>query len=392
MSNKSTKSKTDIIFTGDIGFDRYMSGKWEDEEFLSPALLNFLKSADHLCLNVEGAVIEVDENAPRGRFFHAMNPKAVDVFNKMGADVWSIGNNHTMDMGTPGVMSTIEYAEKNGVMHIGAGINVEEASKPIYFDEAGGIGMFGASYMPEDTPASETEAGFFCWNEMERIKARIDEIKARCRWCVMVVHGGEEFTAMPLPYVRERFMKYLDMGADVIVAHHPHVPNNYETRADGKAIFYSLGNFIFDTDYQRAHPFTDMGILLKLIFTEDKLDFEAAGTKLDRSVERLDLGELPDIFTDVCAEEYDLLLPLAMKAYFTDEKRKMIFLKPEKFTNADDERWYKYFHSSEPDGYCKGQHMDLEYVAPYAEKADNGEWKKSKLEKVKNYLLKQING
>ena len=29
-----------------------------------------------------------------------------------------------------------------------------------------------------------------------------------------------------------------------MVAHHPHVPENYETFADGKAIFYSLGNFI----------------------------------------------------------------------------------------------------------------------------------------------------
>lgn len=392
MSNTSYNKKTSVIFTGDIGFDRYMTKKWEDEELFSPEMLDYFKSADHVCINVEGAVIEVDESQQRGRFFHAMNPKAIDSFNKIGADIWSIGNNHTMDMGTPGVMSTAEYARKNGVMHFGAGINIDEASKPIYLNVAGGIGMFGISYMPEDTPATKTEAGFFNWNDIEFIQKRIDEIKARCRWCVIVAHGGEEFASMPLPYTRERFLKYLDMGADVIVAHHPHVPENYETTDDGKIVFYSLGNFIFDTDYQRAHPFTDTGILLKLTFTEEKLEFSAVGTKLDRTTERLGLGELPDIFEDVSKEEYEILMPLAMKAYFVDEKRKMIFLKPEKFMDADDATWHNYFFSDEPDGYCKGEHMDLEYVAPYVEKAEDGEWKKSKLEKVRNYLLKQIEG
>ena len=43
---------------------------------------------------------------------------------------------------------------------------------------------------------------------------------------------------------------------------------NYETVGD-KMIFYSLGNFIFDTDYQRAQFNTEKGILLKLHFTEN---------------------------------------------------------------------------------------------------------------------------
>ena len=34
-------------------------------------------------------------------------------------------------------------------------------------------------------------------------------------------------------------------GADLIVGHHPHVVQNTDT-LNGKTIFYSLGNFIFD--------------------------------------------------------------------------------------------------------------------------------------------------
>ena len=37
------KDKSSIVFTGDIGFDRYMYGKWNDEELISDEILDFLK-------------------------------------------------------------------------------------------------------------------------------------------------------------------------------------------------------------------------------------------------------------------------------------------------------------------------------------------------------------
>ena len=85
-------TKTSIVFTGDIGFDRYMAGKWEDEELISPSLLAFLQSGDHLCINVEGALIDAQDDGTRGVFFHSMNPKAAPFFRKLGANIWSIGN------------------------------------------------------------------------------------------------------------------------------------------------------------------------------------------------------------------------------------------------------------------------------------------------------------
>ena len=100
------KSTTSIVFTGDIGFDRYMDRKWEDENLLSQSVLDFFHSADHVCANVEGALIDAEDDGSRGVFFHAMNPAATCVLEKMHADIWSIGNNHTMDAGVEGVIST----------------------------------------------------------------------------------------------------------------------------------------------------------------------------------------------------------------------------------------------------------------------------------------------
>lgn len=385
------KEKTSIIFTGDIGFDKYMAGKWEDDKLLSQPLLDFLHSGDHLCINVEGAVINATDDGKRGVFFHSMNPNATRVFNKMGADIWSIGNNHTMDAGVEGVVSTYEYAAENGAQVFGAGLYEEQASAPIYLENAGGIGIFGVSYMAECIPATKTDAGIFRWDDMEYIQKRIDEIKAGCRWCIIVAHGGEEFAPMPNPYTRDRYLAYLDMGADIVVAHHPHVPENYEITKDGKMIFYSLGNFIFDTDYQRVHRYTDTGVVLKLIFSENAVEFAAVGTKTDRETQRIELCPLPDIFTNIDGEEYKLLSPLSAKAFLLSDMKKMVYLEPKRFSNADQSVWDRYFYSTEPDGYFKGAHMDLSLIVPLAKEESKKTWQNSKLDKVKEYLLKQIN-
>ena len=384
------KNGTSIVFTGDIGFDRYMDRKWEDENLLSPEVLAFFHSAEHVCANVEGALIDAEDDGTRGVFFHAMNPEATKVLRKMGADIWSIGNNHTMDAGREGVISTKKIAGDLGCKAFGAGLNIHEASEPVYLEEAGGIGMFGVSYMAECIPATETEPGIFRWDDMEYIQKRINEVKSKCRWCVVVAHGGEEFTSLPSPYTRNRYLKYLEMGADVVVGHHPHVPENYELFDDGKAIFYSLGNFIFDTNYQRVHLYTDVGVLLKLNFTEEKVDFEAVGIQIRRGPETIALAPLPDVFTNIPAAEYDLLAPLSARAFVEEDRRKMIYLEPERFTDAPQEVWDGYFFSEEPDGYFKGAHMDFCEIIPLAQKAEEGAWKQSRLEKVKEYILRQL--
>lgn len=192
---------------------------------------------------------------------------------------------------------------------------------------------------------------------------------------------------MPSTYTRDRYIKYLELGADVVVGHHPHVPENYELFEDGKAIFYSLGNFIFDTDYQRSHKYTEFGVLLKLVFTEEKMDFEAIGTQIIRGPELIDIAPLPDIFANITAAEYDLLSPLGAKAFVAEEIRRMLYLHPETYADYNDTDWNGYFFSSRPEGYHKDKHMDFSVVVPHAENAEKGLWKQSRLNKVKEYLI-----
>ena len=389
--------QTSITFTGDIAFDKHMDLKWDDDELLSEEILAFFRKSDHVVANVEGAVskFQQDPNAHgKSVLFHTIDPEAVKVLKKIRADIWHIDNNHIMDIGEKGLLDTLENAGKCGVRTLGAGKNIKEASMPVYISDAGGIGMLGLGYQgPEHgcRPAGDDHCGCMPWNDMDRIQTIINEIKSRCRWCVIVCHGGEEFTSMPSPYVRARYHRFLNMGADIVVAHHPHVPMNYET-FPGKAIFYSLGNFIFDTDYQRSQYYTDIGVILKIFFTEDSFTFEALGTKIKRGEERIVKSPLPDIFADIQEEEYNKLIPLSVKAFFEATKRQIRFLFPEK--EIRDDEWDDMFKDPEkmefmPPERIPGEISDYAYLYTIAKQADEGLWKQTGMPKVRDYILSQ---
>lgn len=386
------KKETSIVFTGDIGFDRYMEKKWEDETLLSEDILIFFHSADHVLANVEGALIaqeHAEDVNNKGIFFHTMNPDATKLLDKIQTDIWNFANNHTMDAGAGGILNARKLAAERNVQTIGAGPNIEEASRPVYLDEAGGIGLIGVGYMPTCVRAADEKAGVFGWDELELIEKKMKEVKEKCRWCVVICHGGEEFTTLPAPYTRGLYIQYLELGADIVVSHHPHVPMNYERIGD-KTIFYSLGNFIFDTDYQRAQPNTDIGVLLKISFKEDSYAFEALGTKIIRGEEKIVSGPLPAIFTDIPESEYNKLIPMASKAYLSNERKKMRFMNISKYGSYTDEQWHEFYHNYKQGPRIQNQLRDLVLYEELAAQADNGLFETSGLEDVKEYIVKQI--
>jgi len=393
-------SSSSLVFTGDIGFDKYMGLRWKDENLVADDVMEFLHSGDHLIINVEGPLSRQEkimrENGVAA-LTHSMNPEVTEFFDRIGADVWNICNNHIMDAGPKGMEDTLKEAKRCNVKTLGAGMNIEEAKAPVYFKEAGGIGLIGAGYQRACRKADENTPGCVSLSDLDTMREQIELIKKTCRWCVVVAHGGEEFTALPSPYTRERYIDFLNMGADIVVAHHPHVPMNYETfREDengkeiNKAIFYSLGNFVFDTDYQRAQFNTEYGILLKLIFTENEFGFEHFSIKIDRNDERIIKGDTPAIFTDVQALEYEKLKYLAARMFIENTKRQLKYLKPAVFNDATEEDFYNNFYEPLRSGRVPGEVLDFQIIYPLSLEAEKGQWKESYLEDVKEFMLRQI--
>ena len=399
MMTKSTKNSTALVFTGDIGFDKYMDHKWEDENFIASDVLEYLKTADHLVINVEGPLSKqekiVRENGVTA-LTHSMDPAAADFFEKLGADIWNINNNHIMDVSEKGIKDTLDIASKKGVKTLGAGMNIDEAKKPIILDEAGGIGLLAVGYERACRKAGENTPGCLNFSDIDIVKEQIAKIKKKCRWCVVVAHDGEEFTALPMPYTRDRYLSYLEMGADIVVAHHPHVPMNYETVGE-KIVFYSLGNFIFDTDYQRSQFNTESGLFVKLNFTENEYTFESYGIKIDRDNGRVISSGIPDIFTDVTADEYEKLKPLAARMFIENTKRQLRYLKPDVFNEATEEQFVDNFYEPLRSGRVPGKLLDFQIVYPLSQEYSedlyneyNQELGNENISKVIKYMKKQI--
>ena len=415
------KKETSLIFTGDIGFDKYMAGRWEDEELIAPEVLKFLRNTDHLIVNVEGPLSAGNKPADgtgmrnpeaaadkgggsdistkdgksgaaglAATLKHSMDPKVADFLKgRLGADIWNICNNHIMDDGPDGMASTLAVAREHGAVTLGAGMNIDEAKRPVILKEAGGIGMIGAGYQRACRKASEDIPGCLSWSDMDTIRQQIELIKSDCRWCIVVAHGGEEFTALPSPYTRDRYHEYLKMGADIVISHHPHVPMNYET-VGNKVIFYSLGNFIFDTDYQRSQFNTELGLFIKIDFTEEAYGFKPYGIRIDRESERIISSELPLIFEDVNEEEYKRLIPLAAKMFIVNTKKQLKYLYPDKFRDASEQDYIDNFYEPLRSGRVPGEVLDMQIMYPLSLKEEDREWEKSGLEKVKKYITDQI--
>lgn len=322
---------TKIAFTGDLGFSKYFKGAETRENLIGSEVVNFLSDSDYTVVNVEGAVSSGKITAAK-ELVHANSYDCVHWLKKLNGNIWNISNNHIMDCGENGLVSTISVARENDVRTVGAGRNEAEAIAPVIIDECGGIGIIAATY--SDAPAAtDNSAGCIMWNNEELIKNAIKEVKEKCRWCIVVAHVGLEFAQIPMPFIRSRLHRYLDWGADVIVGHHPHVVENYETVGD-KIIFYSLGNFIFDTDYQRLQKYTQYGMLIKINFTEESFSWEYLPLNINRENHTIEKGECPAIFTDIDEKLYKKLWPLASLDTTLNERIKYIYKNPKLADNS----------------------------------------------------------
>ncbi len=133
-----------------------------------------------------------------------------------------------------------------------------------------------------------------------------------------------------------------------------------------------------------------ISILLKLEFDEETMHFNAVGVKIDRTAERIKLSQLPNIFEQISYDDYEKLISLSAKVFVQAEKKCMSYLYPEKYLKATKEVWKSYFLSEEPEGFVRGEHMDFNIILPLSETAELNKWQECKLEKIKEYLLKQL--
>ena len=245
-----SKENVTLLFAGDLFLTDILQEKYDKNGISAVAtseLLSVTRSADIFMLNQEFPFGTTGEAAEDKEYTFRVDPKYVSLLPELGVDVVTLANNHMLDFGRGPLKETLEALDGAGILHVGAGQNLEEA-KALKTVEAGGrvIGFLGATrVIPEHSwTASRSNSGLFTTYDPTKLLEEIQAAKQQCDYVVVYVHWGIERNTEPEEYQKSLARQYIDAGADAVIGAHPHVLQGIEYY-QGKPIFYSLGNFIF---------------------------------------------------------------------------------------------------------------------------------------------------
>jgi poly-gamma-glutamate synthesis protein (capsule biosynthesis protein) len=227
-------------------------------DFLYYHIKDSLKQSEIAVANMEFPVFPPFESKPK--VFNS-SPDAIRGMKWAGFNMVTIANNHILDQGNQGVVSTMRFLREDKIDYIGVGTDEAAARagivKTVHGIRIGFIGYTG--YLNYPRPKKQTEYHLNWLYDREELRQDIENMKKRCDYLIMVVHTGVEYATIPRDRDVELFKSCINWGTDLIIGHHPHLlqPMEKVTAADGREchIFYSLGNFISNQGNKAASYF-----------------------------------------------------------------------------------------------------------------------------------------
>ena len=264
-----------ILFSGDVLLSDHVLNAYSRAGGISGVLdggyLNAIQSADYFVVNEEFPFSSRGTQAADKQYTFRLAPEKVSMFQEMGIDAVTLANNHALDYGTDALLDTCEVLDGAGILHTGAGKDLNAAKQPVVFEKNGQrVALIGATrVIPEaGWAATNGHPGMLSSYEVsvEPLLAQIAECHAQGEKVVVLIHWGIERDEMPQEYQRALAKRYIDAGADLVIGSHPHVLQGIEYYK-GKPIFYSLGNFVFGSSIPKT-------MLVQAEFSGDSLDLK----------------------------------------------------------------------------------------------------------------------
>lgn len=232
--------------------------------------LSVINNVDLAILNLEAPLCSpVRPVAKTGPSLHGP-PGVVSFIANTGFDLVCLANNHIMDYGPNGLGETMDALAEADVSSVGAGKDHAAAASP-HFVERKGRSIAILNFAENEWGTTYGSAPGTCPIDPVRNYSAIQAAKQRANHLLVITHGGHERHPFPSPGMQELFRFYIDAGADTVVNHHTHCTNGYEIYR-GKPIFYSIGNFLFDSKSHREGAWT-RGMAVELEFNEGGVNF-----------------------------------------------------------------------------------------------------------------------
>lgn len=244
------------IYVGDIDGPAQVSRDLCDE----------LETCDHVVANVEAPITDAYNPIEKtGPVMRQSGGPTASLLESLSVSIGSLANNHIGDHGESGIRDTLKMLERCGIQSCGAACSFEETYSAVRLEVDGvtasvlAAGENGFGCLSDEYSQSAGYAWMFhpAFYELIRIE------RQRSHFVIVVAHGGVEHMDRPLPQWRSVYRRMIDYGADAVVAHHPHLTQGIEYR-DGRPIFYSIGNFYFNSARPQEHWYYSLVPILHL--------------------------------------------------------------------------------------------------------------------------------
>ncbi len=296
-----------VVFVGDIMLSRTVAKRMRERgaDYPFASTTHIIREADVAFGNLETTITEGDAVQPFEMRFRA-DADVPEALKMAGFDILSLANNHTFDFGEKGLSDTQTALDAVGIIHVGAGRDDVEARQPMFVN-ANGIQFAFLAYTDglfsgREASVDQSGAAFM---RSERMKTEIAGAETFADIVVVSMHSGDEYELEPNERQQAFARAAIDAGADMVVGHHPHVVQGAEIY-QGKPIYYSLGNFVFDQMWSEE---TRTGLILEVVFGKEGVEHaivhpvyiedyarpRIAEEKREHVVGRLGLGEPVDM-------------------------------------------------------------------------------------------------
>lgn len=236
-----------IVFVGDIMLDD-LPGKYiEEGKDPFASFSSLFKSADLTIGNLECVVgtTGIKEEKP---FTLRAHPRVLPLIKNYFSAV-SLANNHSGDYGPDAFSKMLDLLDEAGIKYFGGGKDIRSAHEPVIFDVKGKrIAILGYNlFFPRSFEALDDRPGS-AWAEDDYVRADIKKAREIHKADIVITYPHWGWENQKFASTNEVTLAHLmiDSGADAVIGGHPHVTQNIEVYK-GKTIFYSLGNFVFDS-------------------------------------------------------------------------------------------------------------------------------------------------
>jgi poly-gamma-glutamate capsule biosynthesis protein CapA/YwtB (metallophosphatase superfamily) len=245
----------------------------------------FLLAQDEVIVNLETPLSSLPHSPFKGKksYIHQGHPQnTLEVLKKNNITVLSLGNNHTVDYGSLGLIQTCSVLKEAGLPYFGAGLGAKEAclpfikefivqEKPFTLIVCGGFEYF-SRYQNWGFYAQFSEPGVHLWNSSETLESLKKWRKAYpSAFIVAFPHWGNNYRW------RSETQKHfahqtLEAGADLILGHGAHTLQEIECY-QGKWICYGLGNLLFNSPgrYEENKEALPYSLVAQLRLTSKKI-------------------------------------------------------------------------------------------------------------------------